>query len=314
MTGTKITVDNFERAETNAMFASIGAGAGGVNTWWHFRQPTPLDRQTVIRMNQDTLYSSALVDISEGATITIPDAGDRYLSVMVIDQDHYIKRVIHDAGDYELTTAEFDSPFVLVAARTLVDPADPADVAEVNALQDGFGVVAASALPFDPPEVDEASLTDTRNALLELARGLDGFDRTFGRREDVSPVRHLIGTAAGWGGLPETEAFYVNVDPGLPVAEYELTVKDVPVDAFWSISLYNSKGFFEPNVRNKNSVNSVTAVPNADGSTTVRFGARDSDEENYLPIMEGWNYIVRLYRPRPEILDGSWVFPSVVAL
>ena len=29
-----------------------------------------------------------------------------------------------------------------------------------------------------------------------------------------------------------------------------------------------------------------------------------------LPIMEGWNYAVRLYRPRPEILDGSWKFPS----
>ena len=28
-------------------------------------------------------------------------------------------------------------------------------------------------------------------------------------------------------------------------------------------------------------------------------------------IMDGWNSLVRLYRPRPEVLDGTWTFPSV---
>jgi hypothetical protein len=32
---------------------------------------------------------------------------------------------------------------------------------------------------------------------------------------------------------------------------------------------------------------------------------------NCLPIMDGWNYTVRLYRPRAEILDGSWTFPAI---
>jgi hypothetical protein len=311
MSAARVNVENFTRAETNRMFHTLGQAAGGVNTWGHYRQPTPLDKQTVIRMNQDTLYSFAVVDIRQGATITIPDAGNRYLSVMVINQDHYINKVIHAPGEHELTLAEFDTPYVLVAARTLVDPANAEDVAEVNALQDQMTVTAASAESFSPPDVDAASLDATRDPLLELARGLSGYDHTFGRRDDVDPVRHLIGTAAGWGGLPESEAFYVNVDPGLPVAEYELTVKDVPVDAFWSISLYNAEGFFQPNSRNRNSVNSITAVPNSDGSTTVRFGTSDEDAPNYLPIMEGWNYIVRLYRPHAEIVNGAWAFPSV---
>ena len=34
-------------------------------------------------------------------------------------------------------------------------------------------------------------------------------------------------------------------------------------------------------------------------------------DEDCLPITDGWNYIVRLYRPRPEVLDGSWTFPSI---
>ena len=35
----------------------------------------------------------------------------------------------------------------------------------------------------------------------------------FGTRDRVDPVRHLIGTAAGWGGNPEKDAFYPNVTP-----------------------------------------------------------------------------------------------------
>ena len=124
-------------------------------------------------------------------------------------------------------------------------------------------------------------------------------------------MRHLIATAAGWGGLPESEAYYINVNPGLPVGEYELTVKDVPVDGFWSISVYNADGYFEPSENGANSVNNITAVPNDDGSVTVRFGTRPDGPPNTLAITEGWNYLVRLYRPRPEVLDGTWSFPEI---
>ena len=124
-------------------------------------------------------------------------------------------------------------------------------------------------------------------------------------------MRHLIASAAGWGGLPEHEAFYVNVNPGLPVGEYKVTVGEVPVDAFWSISLYNAAGYFEQNAANAYSVNNITATPNADGSTTVHFGGCGDGRLNCLPLVDGWNYVVRLYRPRPEILDGSWAFPAL---
>src|SRR6476619_5830151 len=118
------------------MFAALQADAGGVNVFRHNREPTAIEGQTVIRMNRDTLYSFAIADISEGATISIPDCGDRYVSVMVVNQDHYINRLFHDAGQVELTVDEFGTPWVLIAVRVLVDPADPADVAAVNAIQD----------------------------------------------------------------------------------------------------------------------------------------------------------------------------------
>jgi hypothetical protein len=311
MGGVHVNVSNFERAETDRMFAAMQSEAGGVNTLLHFRVPTPLDRQTVIRMNRDTLYSAAIVDISEGATVTIPDSGDRYVSVMIVNEDHYINRVFHAAGEHALTTDEFDTPYVCVAARILVDPTDPADVEAVNALQDSLAIHAESARAFAMPDYDEASLDSTRQALLALAKGTDSFGGAFGRKSEVNPVMHLLGTAAGWGGLPPQEAFYTSVSPDLPVGEYQLTVKDVPVDAFWSISLYNADGFFEPSDQGGNSVNNITATPEADGSVTVHFGGCSAERPNCLALMDGWNYTVRLYRPRPEVLDGSWTFPAI---
>jgi hypothetical protein len=134
----------------------------------------------------------------------------------------------------------------------------------------------------------------------------------FGSQDQVDPVQHLLGTAAGWGGNPLSAAYYSGIVPdqndGSTV--YRLTVKDVPVDGFWSISVYNKDGFFEKNPRNIYSVNNVTARRVADGSVMVQFGGNEDQNSNCLPITPGWNYLVRLYRPRREILDGTWKFPE----
>ena len=76
------------------------------------------------------------------------------------------------------------------------------------------------------------------------------------------------------------------------------------------MSLYNASRYYKPNERNAHSVNSVRGTPNDDSSMTVHLGGCDDDRVNGLPIMEGSNYSVRLYCPRPEILDESRVFPS----
>lgn len=303
--------DNFVRAENDRMFHDLQRDAGGVNTFFHNREPAAIDRQTVIRLNRDTLYSFAIVDISRGASFTIPEHGDRYVSAMVVDQDHYVDRTIHAPGTHRLTAAEFGSDYVAVAIRILVDPTDPDDVAAVRDLQDEIAIESASAVPFAMPDYDALSFDETRGALLTLARHLTGFDRMFGRVDEVDPVRHLIGTAAGWGGLPTSEAVYIGVNPRLPEGTHELTVADVPVDGFWSISVYNAAGFFEPNAAGAYTVNSVTGRKNPDGSVTVRFGDYPEGTPNAIPTPEGWNYLVRLYRPHAEILDGSWSFPTL---
>ncbi len=308
---TVVNVDNFTRAETDRMLDAIIRRAGGLNVVHHDRDFAPIDQQTIIRQNRDTFYTAGVFDISGGATLTLPDPGGRYMSAMIINQDHYINAVIHEPGDHPLTVDRYGTDYVVVGIRILVDPNDAADVAIVHALQDQIRVATSSARPFEIADYDEASFTATRNALLELSKGVPGYSRSFGTRDEVDPVRHLIATASAWGGLPEREAFYANVNPGLPVGEYSITVGDVPVDAFWSVSLYNGDGFFEANEASSYSVNSITATRNDDGSVTINFGGCDGQRPNCLPIMEGWNYLVRFYQPHAEVLDGTWSFPTI---
>ena len=307
-----VTIDNFARAATDIELDKYVALAGGVNRFYHFREPTPVADQPTIQMNRDTLYSAAVVDISEGAILTLPDVGDRYMSAMIVNQDHYINEVFHGGGSYTLDMETFDTPYVIVYMRTLVDASDPDDVAAVNAIQDQMKVEAASAKPFIPPIYDQESYEGMIRVAIGFAPYLPDSSRMFGTREAVSPVRHLIGTAGGWGGLPEAEAFYLPVEPNLPEGEYKIEVPaEVPVGAFWSVSVYNAERYFVPNVLDAYVVNSVMGARNADGSMTVHFGSCEDGRVNCLPLMKGWNYTVRLYQPAPEILDGSWTFPAI---
>lgn len=307
---TVVNVDNFVRAETARMFDNLLTPAGGVNRWLHYRTPTPIDRQPVIRMNRDTLYSAAIADLRNGAELTLPNSGDRYMSVMVVNEDHYINAVLSGAGTYPLNQEEHGTPFVCLAIRTFVDPNHPEDVAEVNALQDAVTLSAGSDGPYTHPDYDDGSLDATRGGLLKLAEGITDTERQFGRQEDVDPVRHLVGTASGWGGLPVTEAFYYMQSAPQPVGRYTLTLDQVPVDAFWSVAIYNRDGYFEPNPYDSYGMNSVTATPGAGGRVILNLAPEPGGLANHVYIMDGWNYALRLYKPRAEVLDRTWTPPT----
>jgi hypothetical protein len=307
-----VTPDNFRRAETDRYFGNV-VKDGAIGKFMHHRELTPIDRQRVIRSNRDTLYSAAVFDLDAGpVTVTLPDAGRRFLSMQVIDEDQYTPAVVYGAGRYTYTREMAGTRYVMLVCRTLVDPNDPKDVEAAHKLQDAIRVDQKSAGRFEVADWDPVSQKKVRDALLALGETVPDTRRMFGTKDQVDPVRHLIGTAMGWGGNPEKDAFYLNVTPpkndGKTV--YRLTVKDVPVDSFWSISVYNARGYFEPNKENAYTLNNLTAKKGDDGSVTVQFGGGDGKAPNCLPITPGWNYMVRLYRPRKDILDGTWKFPG----
>ena len=309
-----VTVDNFVRAETDRYLAANAETIGVLGKFQHSREPVAIDKQTVIRMNRDTLYSFVVFDLASGpVTLSMPDTGTRYMSMMVVDQDHYLPIVAYGTKPVTLTEQAVGTRYAFVAIRSLVDPNDPKDLAEVHKLQDAIKVSQKNPGKLDLPNWDEESLTDVRNALLSLAKHQTSYHGSFGARGKVDPIRHLIGTASGWGGIPDKDAMYPSFTPekndGKTV--YTLDVpKNVPVKAFWSISVYNAAGFFEKNDSNAYSINNLTATKNVDGSVTAQFGGCDGKIPNCLPIVDGWNYTVRLYRPDQSVVSGKWKFPE----
>jgi hypothetical protein len=306
-----VTLDNFNRAESDSVFASI-VNDGGLGKFVHNSVPMLKDFP-ISRPNWDTLYSRAVFDLDAGpATITLPDAGKRFMSMQVIDEEQYTPAVYYGAGSHTLKREQIDTRYVSVGVRILVDPLNLKDIQQAHALQAAIAVSQKSSGTFETPNWDSATQKNIRDALLALGQTIPDTKGMFGLKNRVDPVRHLIGTAMGFGGNPERDALYLNVNPTLDDGStiYRLTVKDVPVDGFWSISVYDSEGHFRKNELNAYTQNSITAKKAADGSVAIQFGGCNRVIRNCLPTMPGWNYLVRLYRPRTEILDGTWNFPE----
>ena len=116
-----VTPDNFIRAESDVYMAGqVKDGAFG--TFKHTREGNPVDRQLIVRLKRDTIYSSGVFDLDAGpVTITLPDAGGRFLSALIINEDHYNPQVFYGAGTHTLTRQDVGTRYVMVGVRTFVD-------------------------------------------------------------------------------------------------------------------------------------------------------------------------------------------------
>jgi hypothetical protein len=306
-----VSADNFIRAESDLYFGNV-VGGGGFGRFMHIRELTPMDKQLVVRANRDTLYSGGVFDLAAGpVTVSLPDAAGRFMSMQVITEDHYVPAVFYGPGEHTLDRDDIGTRYAIVVIRTLVDPNDDTDLAAVHGLQDAIAVHQDDTGSFDVPRWDPVSQKTVRQALLALATTLPDSKQMFGTRNDTDPVRHLIGSASAWGGNPERDAMYFSVQPAKNDGSttYRLSVREVPVDGFWSVTVYNKDGYFTPNPQNAYSLNNITATRGGDGTVTIGFGGCDGATANCLPITPGWNYMVRLYRPQDTILNGEWTFP-----
>src|SRR5262245_18503439 len=144
-----VTADNFNRAETDMYFAMF-AKKGGFGKFFHLRE-LPLEG-TGVRPNRDTLYSEAVFDLDAGPVkITMPNPGKRFMSMQVINEDHYIYEVNYTPGNYSFSRPEVGTRYVFVSLRTLVDPSDPKDMQQARALQDAIRVTQKSAGKLELP-------------------------------------------------------------------------------------------------------------------------------------------------------------------
>lgn len=310
-----VTEDNFRQAESDKYFAQTIKGAGGIGKFYHLHNVDPVENQPYIRANRDTLLSAALFDLGAGpVTITLPETGGRFMSLTVINEEHYTIETVYPPGSFTYDKGKTGTRYMLIGIRTFADRRDPFDLEEACALQakikvhqpDGPGVFKITAW-------NRASQEQVRAELIRRAAALPDTKNMFGRKGTVDPERHLIGTATGWGrSAPEDVLYLTGVsakNDGKTI--HRLTVRnDVPVDGFWSISVYGPDGFFHKNDQDIYTMNSLRARKDADGSVTIQFGGCDDQTVNCIPITPGWNYWIRLYRPRTELLDGTYKFPE----
>jgi hypothetical protein len=208
-----VTVKNFERAESDKYFADT-VKLGGFGKFFHYRTPTPIEDQKVVKMNRDTLYSAAIFDLDAGpVTVILPDADKRFMSMLIINEDHYAPlQVYYAPGRFTLTKEQAGTRYVMAAIRTLADFENPADVKAANAVQDKIEVQQAGTGKFEVPNWDQASQKKIRDTLAVL-QSMSGAttERRMGRKEEVDPILHLMATATGWGLNPPEAAVYNNV-------------------------------------------------------------------------------------------------------
>lgn len=311
---TPVTIDNFVRAESDLFFKNIAVANKGFGKFTHTREPAPLDQQNVVRLNRDTLYSSGVFDLAAGPlTITLPDAGKRFISMQVISQDQYTPMVVYKPGSYTLNEQNVGTRYVALAIRTFTNPDDPKDLKIAHKIQDSIKVSQPGGPgKLELPEWDPVSQKETREALLVLNKPLPNTNGMFGKKNEVDPVRYLIGAASAWGGNPQHDATYLNVYPEKNDGKTVHTItipNNVPVNGFWSISVYNKDGYFQKNDIDRYTLNNITAKADKDGQYKIQFGNCTKSTVNCIPTTDGWNYMVRLYQPQESILNGTWKFP-----
>ena len=300
-----VTRDNYPLVETHRQMAITQTNAGEVNVFDHKREVPKGDNQPVIRMNRDTLYSMAIVDTTKGAVVTLPDTGDRYMSLMYLDEHHRVYDMVYEPGDHEIPSHS-DHMYALI--RIGIRSGDAEDLAEIHQLQNKIKLSAGSSKTFVPLAYEQESYEKTHHGILESFRtsGLSDTEKMFGTADYVDPDRYLIGTAIGWGGATWKDNIY-QFSMNFAGFDCQSTTFQDPKNTggFWSVTVYDKAGFMFDDIAN---VNSEVAVANEDGSFTVHFGC--DGEVNNIPIENDtgvWNAAMRHYTPSQAVIDGEIV-------
>ena len=292
----------------------------GVNNLLHKRQLTPTDEQPVVRMNRDTFYSMAVVDVSEGATVAMPEIPEgKYISVQPVTEDHRIQPMFYGPGTFELSTHTGSHLYLIIRLDATFTEA------QASGYQDQMVISASSGTPFTADPVNQESFERVENALKAKMAGItkrDGKDALVGMftaptdqsNKLFSQEKYEVGAAVGWGGAQDIDNIY-EVSGNYPAEVcHQATFADPKNKAFWSITVYNQAGFMFDDHAN---VSSNTATPNSDGTYTISFGCGEEAPNNIGTANESgvFTLAIRHYQPSEIVsVEGFRVLPTVKAV
>ena len=309
---TAVTDENYALAETQIIIEgyikkiAAATGTDGVGVFMHNKKGADPKDRTIMRINFDTLYSFAVVDLKEDLTLVMPETNGRYQTAWIISEEHYNPGALDKPGKHKVTQEWVGTRYAVIVMRTQVNTRDPDDLEKVNALQEKLQLIQkdrGSYVASHTWDMDE--ILKMRAKYMEIGDTLST-DKMFGKKGDITLRDHNAGTAFGWGGFTPQQAVYPGYFP-TSTEHQTLTLKDVPVRAFWSVTVYDKEGYPQTDSYN---INSAFAISDADGSVTINFGG-DKNAKNFMETFPGWNFSLRLYQPTEAYFNGQWVKPEL---
>ncbi len=320
-----------------------GGDPGKLNKWGQAsRELLKAGEDTIVRSNNDTLYKTAFIYLGDGPVVLRSDSPsqERFSSFQLQDdRNANYRNIISPDGSYTLYHGEkpktitgeaVEVPSLLSAVVTRIevkDKNDAADMAGAQAVFDGITIEGPtiSKMPsvdllsgFDEQVAQEANRRmDELAGVVPFSRMIVGPGQEPGR--DVPYLYHSAGTKEGWGGPATSHSAYEAMFTDASGAtlegskgEYLVVTEAPPVNAFWSVTVYDSTtGRLHPNDDDRYHINNTTAVKNEDGTYTFRFKRECKDGDvNCLAVPAGpFDVVARYYLPKPEIMNGEWTMP-----
>ena len=245
---TVVTDENYALAETDEIMTgylkkiAAATNTSGVGVFMHNKKGADPKDRTIVRINFDTLYSFAIVDLTQDATLTMPETNGRYQSAWTISEDAYYPGAFTTPGEHKITQEWIGGArYAVIVIRTQANTRDPADVAKVNALQEQLKLTQKDKGFFAPVNHwDQKEVSAMGAKYMKIANKMST-SKMFGKKGEISLKDHNAGVAFGWGGFTPDQAVYPQYFPKT-VAHQTLMLKDVPIKTLKTIWKHSMAG------------------------------------------------------------------------
>lgn len=302
-----VTMENYNQAVA-AKYMGNWDKRGADKAIVHLPKLVPAgNKAPVVRMNQDSLYSSAIVRADKNGMVHVGiDEGARvYTSVHVLDENSASPAYFVGAGKHSV---KVDTEWAFIIFRAGVE--DKTDLSDALAAQPLFHVDYSATVGHDyvAPDFD----IDQRNALTDklkadfLKSGKD-FVYVGGKDHNVDPVRIAQSNAQGWGGMPVelgVSNIYRNTRQFDGGVCQTVTFEEPDNKYFTSITLYDETGYMIDSSRF--SINSYEWDKNSNGTVTINFNCGDDAVNNLTTNGQDFNYTVRNYGVTRRVVDDEF--------
>ncbi len=300
-----MTAKEYIRTESLSFFKTF-VDRAGINNFSHFKGLSKAEDKWVVSPNNDTVYSIAVVNTEEGFTLTIPEIDDRFLSIQIIDENHFTPYYLYGGGTYEFSSEDFSTKYVAVGIRTGTNATEEDIKHIIDVLQPQYQINNAKD-GWDIENLDFDTMVDIREQLIPYYELLPSTAGCMVKERNLvtDEWKFVLATAGAWGLSANENAMYAIYAPNLKADKvYSATYTQPEVDAFWSITIYDEDKYLISNEHNI--INSSNVKLNEDGTFTVYFVPKGMtfEGENVLWVEDNWNFLMRAYRPNVESFNN----------